>query len=225
MKYKNQITALSFILILTGILAGNAGMEAARNIALITATVLASIPIGMKAFQSLRMKAFSIELLVIIAVVGALYIQEYMESSVVTFLFLFGAYLEARTLEKTRSSLKNLLDMAPQEAMVVRDGESMLVSVDDIEEGETLLIRSGGKVAVDGTILSGEASFNEAAITGESVPVTKGKGEKLFSGSLLDHGYVEMIAEKVGGGHHILQDHRTGGRSPGRQVESSQISG
>lgn len=198
MKYKNQITALSFILILTGILAGNAGMEAARNIALITATVLASIPIGMKAFQSLRMKAFSIELLVIIAVVGALYIQEYMESSVVTFLFLFGAYLEARTLEKTRSSLKNLLDMAPQEAMVVRDGESMLVSVDDIEEGETLLIRSGGKVAVDGTILSGEASFNEAAITGESVPVTKGKGEKLFSGSLLDHGYVEMIAEKVG---------------------------
>ena len=101
-------------------------MEAARNTALITATVIASIPIGMKAFQSLRMKAFSIELLVIIAVVGALYIQEYMESSVVTFLFLFGAYLEARTLEKTRSSLKNLLDMAPQEAWVVRDGESML---------------------------------------------------------------------------------------------------
>ncbi|MFH5834733.1 heavy metal translocating P-type ATPase [Proteiniclasticum sp. C24MP] len=198
MKYKNRITALSFVLILAGIIFGNADMEAARNAALVTATVLASIPIGMKAFQSLRMKAFSIELLVIIAVVGALYIQEYMESSVVTFLFLFGAYLEARTLEKTRSSLKNLLDMAPQEAMVLRNGEGVVVSVDDITEGDTIMIRSGGKVAVDGTILSGEASINEAAITGESVPVIKGKGDKLFSGSLLDHGYVEMTAEKVG---------------------------
>ncbi len=198
MKHKNHITAISFILIVAGFIFGRMDIEVYRNGALILATIIASIPIGMKAFQSLRMKAFSIELLVIIAVVGALYIQEYMESSVVTFLFLFGAYLEARTLEKTRSSLKNLLDMAPQEAVVLRNGEKLLVSVDDIEEGETIIIKSGGKVAVDGTILSGEASINEAAITGESVPVTKGKGDKVFSGSLLDHGYLEMIAEKVG---------------------------
>ena len=198
MKHKNHITAISFILIVAGFILGRMDIEVYRNGALILATIIASIPIGMKAFQSLRMKAFSIELLVIIAVVGALYIQEYMESSVVTFLFLFGAYLEARTLEKTRSSLKNLLDMAPQEAVVLRNGEKLLVSVDDIEEGETIIIKSGGKVAVDGTILSGEASINEAAITGESVPVTKGKGDKVFSGSLLDHGYIEMIAEKVG---------------------------
>lgn len=198
MKHKNHITAISFILIVAGFIFGRMDIEVYRNVALILATIIASIPIGMKAFQSLRMKAFSIELLVIIAVVGALYIQEYMESSVVTFLFLFGAYLEARTLEKTRSSLKNLLDMAPQEAVVLRNGEKLLVSVDDIEEGETIIIKSGGKVAVDGTILSGEASINEAAITGESVPVTKGKGDKVFSGSLLDHGYLEMIAEKVG---------------------------
>lgn len=198
MKHKNHITFISFILIVAGFILGRMDIEAYRNGALILATIIASIPIGMKAFQSLRMKAFSIELLVIIAVVGALYIQEYMESSIVTFLFLFGAYLEARTLEKTRSSLKNLLDMAPQEAVVLRNGEKLLVSVDDIEEGETIIIKSGGKVAVDGTILSGEASINEAAITGESVPVTKAKGDKVFSGSLLDHGYLEMIAEKVG---------------------------
>jgi len=198
MKHKNHITFISFILIVAGFILGRMDIEVYRNGALILATIIASIPIGMKAFQSVRMKAFSIELLVIIAVVGALYIQEYMESSVVTFLFLFGAYLEARTLEKTRSSLKNLLDMAPQEAVVLRNGEKLLVSVDEIEEGETIIIKSGGKVAVDGTILSGEASINEAAITGESVPVTKGKGDKVFSGSLLDHGYLEMIAEKVG---------------------------
>ena len=81
---------------------------------MILATIIASLPIIIKAFQALRMKAFSIELLVTIAVIGALYIGEYIESSVVSFLFLFGAYLEARTLEKTRSSLKALIDMAPR---------------------------------------------------------------------------------------------------------------
>ena len=118
-KYKNQITAVSFVLIVLGYIFGNMGETGLKDYSLITATLIASIPIGMKAYQSLRMKAFSIELLVIIAVVGALYIQEYVESSVVTFLFLFGAYLEARTLEKTRSSLKSLLDLAPQEAEVI----------------------------------------------------------------------------------------------------------
>jgi Zn2+/Cd2+-exporting ATPase len=78
-----------------------------KNMALIIATVIASIPIMIKAYQALRMKAFSIELLVTIAVMGALFIQEFTESSIVTFLFLFGDYLEARTLEKTRSSLRN----------------------------------------------------------------------------------------------------------------------
>ena len=79
----------------------------------------------MKAYQALRMKAFSIELLVTIAVIGALYIQEYTESAVVTFLFLFGDYLEPRTLAKTRSALKDLVDMAPQEAIVIRDGNQI----------------------------------------------------------------------------------------------------
>lgn len=197
-KYKNQITTVSFVLIILGFIFGKMEETELKDFSLVTATLIASIPIGMKAYQSLRMKAFSIELLVIIAVVGALYIQEYVESSVVTFLFLFGAYLEARTLEKTRSSLKSLLDLAPQEAEVIRGGEKIIVAVEDIEEGETVSIRSGGKVAVDGTITKGEALINEAAITGESVPVTKSTGDRLFSGSLVDHGYVEMTAEKVG---------------------------
>lgn len=198
MKHKNHITALSFILIILGMISGRMGQGGLRDLFLILATVIASVPIGMKAYSSLRMKAFSIELLVVIAVVGALYIREYTESSIVTFLFLFGAYLEARTLEKTRASLKSLLDMAPQEAEVIREGNRMIIPVDEVLEGETVAIRSGGKVSVDGTILSGEALINEAAITGESVPVTKSIGDKLFSGSLVDHGYVEMVAEKVG---------------------------
>jgi len=197
-QHKNHITAISGILIVTGFLLPYIGLETFRDWALIAATLIAVIPIAIRAFQALRMRAFSIELLVTIAVTGALYIHEYVESSVVTFLFMFGAYLEARTLEKTRSSLKALIDMAPQEANVIREGENLIVPVEEVVKGDRIIIRSGGKVPVDGSIVSGKATLNEAAITGESVPATKEAGDKVFSGTIVDNGYLEMIAEKVG---------------------------
>jgi Zn2+/Cd2+-exporting ATPase len=196
--HRNRITATAGALIVAGFTLGFAGYQSYKEAALLAATVIAAVPIAIKAFQALRMRAFSIELLVTIAVLGALYIREYTESSIVTFLFLFGAYLEARTLEKTRSSLKALLDMAPQEATVVRGGESLTVPVDDVVKGDRVVIRSGGKVPVDGRIVSGRASLNEAAVTGESVPARKGVDDRVFSGTLIDTGYIEMIAERVG---------------------------
>ncbi|MCQ6274243.1 cation-translocating P-type ATPase [Bacillus sp. V3B] len=197
-KHKNHITAISFILIVIGFLSGLMGNGEIKNMALIIATIIAGIPIVIKAYQALRVKAFSIELLVTIAVIGALFIQEFTESSIVTFLFLFGDYLEARTLEKTRSSLKELVDMAPQEAVVVRDGNHITIPVEEVVEGDIVIIRSGGKVPVDGSILSGQASLNEAAVTGESVPSSKKTDDKVYSGTIVDHGYIEMVAEKVG---------------------------
>ncbi|MDM5190778.1 cation-translocating P-type ATPase [Bacillus sp. DX4.1] len=197
-KNKNYITAISFILIVIGFATGAIGNGDIKNIILIIGTIIASIPITIKAYQSLRMKAFSIELLVTIAVIGALYIQEYTESAVVTLLFLLGDYLEARTLEKTRSSLKELVDMAPQEAIVIRNGNNIKIPIEEVVEGDRVVIRSGGKVPVDGRILSGQASLNEAAVTGESVPVLKKLDDKVFSGTLVDNGYIEMVAEKVG---------------------------
>ena len=197
-KHKNHITAISFILIVLGYVSGLLGNGDIKNIALIAATIFAGIPIAIKAIQALRMKAFSIELLVTIAVMGALYIQEYTESAVVTFLFLFGDYLELRTLAKTRSSLKDLVEMAPQEAIVIREGNQITIPVEDVVNGDRVIIRSGGKVPVDGRIVSGQAFLNEAAVTGESVPASKKVDDKVFSGTIVDNGYIEIIAEKVG---------------------------
>ncbi len=197
-SHKNHITAVSGILIILGYILKLSGMDSVRDILLIIASISAGIPIAIKAWQALRMRAFSIELLVTIAVIGALYLREYTESSVVTFLFLFGAYLEARTLEKTRSSLKSLIEMAPQEATVIRNDMEINVPVDDVAVGDRIIVRSGGKIAVDGTIVSGKATINEAAITGESVPASKKENDKVFSGTIVDSGYIEMIAEKVG---------------------------
>ncbi|MDY0410360.1 heavy metal translocating P-type ATPase [Paracerasibacillus soli] len=174
------------------------GLEFWKDAALIITTAVAGYSIAKKALQSLRMKAFSIELLVTIAVAGALIIGEYVESAAVTFLFLFGAYLEARTLEKTRSSLKTLIDMAPQKATILKNGERVVVPVDDINIGDRVIIQSGENVAVDGTVISGQAFINEATITGESVPASKNEGDQVYSGTIIDHGYVEVTAEKVG---------------------------
>ncbi|MGM0902130.1 MAG: heavy metal translocating P-type ATPase [Bacillota bacterium] len=197
-KHRNDLMKLSGFLIIFGFITGLTGNDSMKHGAFMAATVIAGIPIFIKAYQALRMKAFSIELLVTIAVVGALVIQEFTESAVVTFLFLFGDYLEVRTLEKTRSSLKELIDMAPQEAVVVRSGHQLTVPVEEVVKGDRVMIRSGGKVPVDGIIVTGQASLNEAAVTGESVPAMKNIDDRIFSGTIVDNGYIEMIAEKVG---------------------------
>lgn len=196
--HKNHITAVSGILILVGFFLGFIGYKGMQDIGLIIATIIASVPIVVKAIQASRMKAFSIELLVTIAVLGALYIREYTESSVVTFLFLFGDYLEARTLEKTRSSLKKLIDMAPQEATVLQGENPIVVPVEEVKEGDLVIIRSGEKVPIDGRIVSGKATLNEAAVTGESVPASKEAEDKVFSGTIVDNGYIKVQAERVG---------------------------
>lgn len=197
-RHKRTFTFISGLLIVLGFLLGGAGYGSWRDVALILATIVASLPIAVTAYRSIRHRAFSIELLVMIAVLGALYIREYTESSVVTFLFLLGAYLEARTLEKTRSSLKKLMELAPQEATVRRNGKDLTIPVENVIVGDHVLVKSGGKVPVDGQIIKGRAHLDESAITGEAMPVSKTVGSPVFSGSIVDHGYMEILADKVG---------------------------
>lgn len=169
-----------------------------QDVILIIASVVAGFPIMLKAFQALRMKVFSIDLLVSIAVIGAMIIGEYTEAAVVTFLFLFGDYLEGRTLRKTRASLQSLIDMAPLEAMVLRDDRQLTIPAEEVEIGDLVIVQAGARIPVDGKVVSGQAQVNEAAITGESVPLTKREGDQVFSSSISDNGYLEIIAEKVG---------------------------
>lgn len=168
------------------------------NYLLIASSIVAGFPIFIKAWQASRMKMFSIELLVVIAVIGALIIGEYFESAAVTFLFLFGAFLESRSLEKSRSSLRSLMDMAPLQATILKNGERVTVMAGEVEVKDTVIIQTGDKIPVDGKIVSGEAAINQSAITGESLLVKRGLGEKVFSGSILDNGYLEVLAESVG---------------------------
>ncbi|HCD07214.1 MAG TPA: heavy metal translocating P-type ATPase [Lactobacillus sp.] len=199
-KHQNKMTILIAILIgLSLVFNYLMHFEAAATIFMILASIVGAIPVALHAFTALQNKVISIELLVTIAVVGAFIIGEYEESAVVTFLFLFGNYLEQKTLEKTRSSVKSLTKMAPTTAeLVVENGQTEMVDVDDLDEGDRVLVKTGGQIPVDGKIVQGTGYMNEASITGESTPIKKGIGDKVFAGSLTDNGTITVETTSVG---------------------------
>ncbi|NLV63073.1 MAG: heavy metal translocating P-type ATPase [Clostridiaceae bacterium] len=197
---KNHITLVSAILIAIGFVS-KLGFknEAIAVWALVTASVLGVAPIAIQAYQALKVKVVSIDVLVTIAVAGAFFIKNFEESAIVTFLFLFGAFLEQRTLNKTRSAIKELTEMAPESALKqMENGEFEEVDVDEVDVGDILLVKTGAKIPVDGTVLSGEGSINEASITGESLPVSKEKGSNVYAGTILDNGTIQIVADRVG---------------------------
>ncbi len=197
---KNFITLIGGILIITGftseIVFKN---ENIAVFALVIASIFGLAPIAIQAYQALKVKVISIDVLVTIAVIGAFYIRNYEESAIVTFLFLFGAFLEQRTLNKTRSAIKKLTEMAPENALkLMNNGEFEEVEVDEVDVGDILLVKTGAKIPVDGIVLSGEGYINEASITGESIPVSKEKDSGVYAGTILDNGTIKIVADRVG---------------------------
>lgn len=167
--------------------------------ALIIASVIGVLPIALQAFQALRLKIVSIDVLVTLAVTGAFLIQNFEESAIVIFLFLFGAFLEQRTLNQTRSAIKALTEMAPESALKqMADGQFADVDVDDVDVGDILLVKTGAKVPVDGTVVSGAGSINEASITGESMAVEKDVSSFVYAGTIVENGTIQIRAERVG---------------------------
>ena len=200
LRSKNQITLISGILIVIGFIAHfGFGNTQVFNIAFIIASILGVAPIAIQAFGALKVKVISIDVLVTIAVIGAFLIQNYEESAIVTFLFLFGSWLEARTLNSTRSAIKELTEMAPEVAFKqMENGEFEEVDVWDVDEGDILQVRTGGKVPVDGTVVIGEGHINEASITGEADPVRKETDSEVFAGTILENGTLQIRADRVG---------------------------
>ncbi|MBR8679742.1 heavy metal translocating P-type ATPase [Lactococcus lactis subsp. lactis] len=195
-KYSNQLTGLSALLILIAY----SGKYLLNSyflwaFALLLATFIGLVPIAFQALQALKFKQVSIELLVSIAVIAALFIQEYEESAIVTFLFAFGAFLEKKTLEKTRSSIKSLTEITPSTALRI-SGE--VIDIDDVKINDELLVKTGAQIPVDGSIYEGAGFVNESSISGESAEIKKGVGDKVFAGTLLENGSLLIQAEKVG---------------------------
>jgi Zn2+/Cd2+-exporting ATPase len=151
-----------------------------------------------RAVTALRSSTVDINVLMVIAVVGAMVLRDWVEAASVVFLFSVAQWLEVRTLERARQAISSLLDLSPRQALVVRRGVEAMVAVEEIGAGEHVIVRPGEKVAVDGEIIGGSSDVNEAPITGESLPITKNIGAEVFAGSINGRGALELRVTRVG---------------------------
>lgn len=206
---RGWMTLISGALGLAGVASNfGGGPEELTAVLWISAAVIAGSDIAVRAWHGLLARTASIELLVTIAAVGAIAIGEYWEAAAVTFLFLLGGYLEARTIAKTRGALSELIDLAPTTVTVRRDGQELELAAHEVVPGDTVIVRPGGRIGVDGTVISGRAAVDQAAITGESMPEDKAEGSPVFAGTVSHDGYLEIRAEGVGADTtlaHIIQ--------------------
>lgn len=194
-----MITLTSGSLIVFALIAGEVFAQVAlHHTLMITAAIIAGSDIAWRAWHALRNRHISIELLVTIATIGALVIGEYWEAAAVTFLFMLGAYLEARTMSQTRRALQGLLDLAPVSATVVRDGQQIEIMPHEVKTGEIILVKPGAKIPVDGEVVAGRGVVDESAITGESIPLEKITGDRVFAGTINQDGLLKVEAQGVG---------------------------
>lgn len=143
-------------------------------------------------FLSIKRLTLDTNFLMTAAAIGAIALHDYSEAAAVMFLFSLGSTLEAYTVDKTRRSIKSLIEAFPTSASVRRHGHIDEVRLEDIEVGEIVIIKPGEKAPVDGTVVEGESTLNEAPITGESTPRVKRKGDTVYAGSINGRGSLEV---------------------------------
>ncbi|QYF75209.1 cation-translocating P-type ATPase [Cryobacterium sp. PAMC25264] len=199
MNNRWSIPAASGALILAALVLLQIGRtDTAGNILMVAAAVVAGTHIVIAAARALWARVIGIDLLVAVAAIGAVIIGQYWEAAAVTFLFAIGHALETATLNKTRSALAELVAVAPDIAITLRDGEQVEVAATAVIQGETVLIKNGAKVPVDGEVIGGAGALDEASITGESMPVEKATGDRVFAGTVARSGFLQVRATGVG---------------------------
>lgn len=164
----------------------------------ILAIIIGGYDLFKEGFSDLIKLDFSMESLMTIAIIGAAFIGEWAEGSIVVILFAISEALERFSMDKARQSIRSLMDIAPKEALIRRNNVEQLISVDKIDIDDIMIIKPGQKVAMDGLVINGHSSVNQAAITGESVPVEKQLDDEVFAGTLNEEGVLEVrVTKKV----------------------------
>ncbi|HYW34150.1 MAG TPA: cation-translocating P-type ATPase [Balneolaceae bacterium] len=165
---------------------------------MIFSTSLAGFEIARLALQGLKNRNTNIELLVTVATIGGLAIGVYWEAAAVTFLFLLGGWLEARTMRKTRSTLRELINMVPDTALVLKGKDRKKIPAREVEKGMRVLVKPGAKIPVDGTVESGRTTVDESMITGESIPAEKQVNSEVYAGTINQNGHIQVLALQSG---------------------------
>lgn len=138
------------------------------------------------------------DVLVSLALIASIFIGEIFAAGEVAFIMTIGAYLEERTVAKARAGIEKLVHLTPTTARVVKSSTEIIIPANQVKPGDTLRVLAGETIAVDGTIIKGQTSINQSVMTGESLPVDKGEGDEVYSGTVNQFGTFDMIAQKVG---------------------------
>ncbi|MDP3878776.1 MAG: heavy metal translocating P-type ATPase [Dehalococcoidales bacterium] len=191
--FRVKFIAVSGILLLTAFVLERVGLD--RN----TARFIygASILIGgyypaKMAIAGLRARTLNIYTLLVIATIGAIVLGFWDEAAILVFAYTWGAILETYATERARGSLRLLMELVPREALVKRNGQEVTLPIEEIKVGETVIVRPGENVPLDGTVVAGSSSVDQAPITGESIPVSKAPGDPVFAASINQRGSLEV---------------------------------
>ena len=193
-----RLTALSGAAIALGGAASIGGFPLPAAALYGVATLVGGVFPARRALTALRTRTIDINVLMVIAVIGAVALGEVLEAASVVFLFSLAQWLEVRTLERARHAIGALIDLAPRQALVKRGGVEHLVAIDELAPAHIIVVRPGDKVPVDGRVVSGHSDVNEAPITGESLPVDKLAGAEVFAGTINGRGALEIEVTRVG---------------------------
>jgi Cd2+/Zn2+-exporting ATPase len=190
------ITGISALLLIAGWLAGIWGYGVIKIILLSVSIVVGGYKSARSALYGLRKLNFDMNVLMTIAVIGAVAIGEWIEGALVALFFSLSNTLSVYTMEKARNSIRALMGLAPKEATIIRDGKEMRLAVEEIQVNDIMIVKPGEKLAMDGMIIKGTSSINQAAITGESMPVEKGVDDEVFAGTLNQQGSIQVKVTK-----------------------------
>ncbi|SFM19892.1 heavy metal translocating P-type ATPase [Salibacterium qingdaonense] len=191
-------TTLSGIFLMFGF----AGSFTALPAFLITALYAAAIAAGgykpaKSAFYAVKTGSLDMNVLMASAAIGATLIGEWFEGAMVVWLFALGNTLQNRSMERTRTSIRNLMALAPDEAVVLSGGQQVRKAVEEVGVGDVLVVKPGQKIPLDGEVVTGSSSINQAPITGESLPVDKREGHTVYAGTINESGSLEIKVTKL----------------------------
>ena len=163
----------------------------------IVSLILGGYPIVKSAVQTLLIPDLNVDTLVSIAAISATAVGAYREAATVIFIMLLGEFLEGVTVGKTRKAIASLIQLSPKTAWVRREDKEVQVPIEDVKPREVVIVRPGERIPVDGKIISGCGSVNQSTLTGESIPVEKEAGDKVYCGTFNESGSCEIEATQV----------------------------